>query len=183
MKVRTFPVVVALALGLTLGSFGSAFAAEMFEGLPVVKVLLNGAPLKADVPPVVLAGRTLLPVRAIAEAAGIDVKWDAATSTVVLTTKPVVYADPYIKATNAVVQKDSHGMTELMVDITNVYNQPVSGPISVTFYDHNGRAMGSAKATVGALAPGATRAVSLMADKYLGDYGHYKVNSDIMGGH
>jgi len=39
-----------------------------------------------DVAPVIVDSRTLVPVRFIAESLGADVKWDAATSTVIITT-------------------------------------------------------------------------------------------------
>lgn len=51
-----------------------------------VSVQVNGQPLQSDVKPFVNAdGRTMLPIRAIAEALGADVKWDAATQTATLT--------------------------------------------------------------------------------------------------
>ncbi len=51
-----------------------------------VSVQVNGQPLQSDVKPFVNAdGRTMLPIRAIAEALGADVKWDEATQTATLT--------------------------------------------------------------------------------------------------
>ena len=51
-----------------------------------VSVNVNGQPLQSDVKPFVNAdGRTMLPIRAIAEALGADVQWDAATNTATLT--------------------------------------------------------------------------------------------------
>jgi len=46
----------------------------------------NGERGDLDVPGQILNGRTLVPARAIAEAYGVDVQWDAATRTVILTT-------------------------------------------------------------------------------------------------
>ncbi|MEG6523030.1 copper amine oxidase N-terminal domain-containing protein [Desulfotomaculum sp. 1211_IL3151] len=51
-----------------------------------VSVMVNDQPLQSDVKPFVNAdGRTMLPIRAIAEALGADVKWDDATQTATLT--------------------------------------------------------------------------------------------------
>ena len=47
-----------------------------------IQVLLNGAPIAFDQPPVIENGRTLVPLRAIFEAMGADVEWDNATRTV-----------------------------------------------------------------------------------------------------
>lgn len=45
----------------------------------------NGEGVTLDVPAMIMNGRTLVPARAIAEAYGVGVEWDAATRTVILT--------------------------------------------------------------------------------------------------
>ena len=52
----------------------------------------NDEAKELDVPAMIIGGRTMVPARAIAEAYGVEVAWDAATRTVVLT-QPVV-AEP-----------------------------------------------------------------------------------------
>ncbi|TEB17725.1 hypothetical protein Psfp_00217 [Pelotomaculum sp. FP] len=50
-------------------------------------MLINGVPFTMDVAPeLVDPGRTMLPLRAVAQALGADVQWDAATQTVTVTT-------------------------------------------------------------------------------------------------
>lgn len=46
-----------------------------------IRVFVNGAALDMDVPPVVISGRTLVPLRAIFEALGAEVSWNQATQT------------------------------------------------------------------------------------------------------
>ncbi len=71
-----------------LGLAVLAMVATMFLGLPLaeasapIRVLINGAPLTLDVAPTIQNGRTLVPMRAIFEAMGASVHWDAATSTI-----------------------------------------------------------------------------------------------------
>ena len=48
---------------------------------------LNGKIVVLDVPPQLVNSRTLVPARAIAEGFGADVKWEDASSTVIITTK------------------------------------------------------------------------------------------------
>ena len=48
----------------------------------------DGAPIALDVPATIMDGRTMVPARAIAEGFGVDVKWDAASRTVILTQNP-----------------------------------------------------------------------------------------------
>jgi hypothetical protein len=50
--------------------------------------LVNGVPVVLDVAPMVLAGRTFLPLRFVAEQLGMEVFWDAATGTVSFTYWP-----------------------------------------------------------------------------------------------
>lgn len=52
------------------------------DGNPVNLVDVNGSPVE----PFAISGTTYLPVRAVADALGLNVDWDQATSTVVLTT-------------------------------------------------------------------------------------------------
>lgn len=49
------------------------------------KVKVNGREIRFDTPPVIKEGRTLVPIRAIAEGFKADVKWDPVTKTVTIT--------------------------------------------------------------------------------------------------
>jgi len=48
----------------------------------IVKVKIDGKPIVFDVPPIIKQGTTLVPLRAIFEKLGAEVKWDAKTRTV-----------------------------------------------------------------------------------------------------
>lgn len=58
---------------------------QTFEGYRVIHVVVNGKSIQSDVPAINFNGRTMLPVRAVAEALGAEVGWDPATSTATLT--------------------------------------------------------------------------------------------------
>jgi len=76
--------VIMVILAVTLFSTGFVFAASIngtFQGFPIINVNLNGQPIKSDVPAVSLSSRTMLPVRAIAEATNSVVVWDQSTMT------------------------------------------------------------------------------------------------------
>ncbi len=49
------------------------------------QVFVNGEPLELDVPPTIVEGRTLVPLRFISETFGAEVEWDGATRTITLT--------------------------------------------------------------------------------------------------
>ena len=60
-------------------------AVEGVETLPVENIFVKGKDVKFDTPPVIKQGRTLIPVRAIAESTGAIVEWDGETKTVTIT--------------------------------------------------------------------------------------------------
>lgn len=79
MKIRRS--MLALMLGLVvLAAALPTLAAER-----PTSVFVNGQPLQFDVAPVVIGGRTLVPLRAIFEALGADVTWDQPTQTATAT--------------------------------------------------------------------------------------------------
>jgi uncharacterized protein YkwD len=53
-------------------------------------ITVNGSPQFPEVPPQIVAGRFMLPLRAVAEASGANVGWDGATRTVLITSPPTV---------------------------------------------------------------------------------------------
>jgi len=70
-----------LLVGLMLATASWAVAAER-----PIKLIVNGKEVKTDVPPQIINGRTMVPVRFVAEALGADVEWDDANRAVVVTT-------------------------------------------------------------------------------------------------
>lgn len=75
VKRRYLPAAV-LAVLITLIAGIAAFADEP------VKLLVNGKEIKPDVLPQVINDRTMVPVRWVAEALGLDVEWDQDARTV-----------------------------------------------------------------------------------------------------
>lgn len=55
---------------------------------PGLKVYVNGKPTVFDVQPVIIDGRTLVPIRAVAEQLGAKVTWDEATKTATIMLGP-----------------------------------------------------------------------------------------------
>jgi hypothetical protein len=59
-----------------------ALADNASKSTKIIKVFVDGKELSIDVAPAVISGRTLVPLRAIFESLGADVKWDSKTKTV-----------------------------------------------------------------------------------------------------
>ena len=96
---------LGVVLTLVISTFVvPALAANMIRNAELhyrdVKITLDGEPLVPtdvngnSVEPFLMEGSTYLPLRAVAEALGLDVEWDATTETAVLTTPSAQDPDP-----------------------------------------------------------------------------------------
>ena len=94
MSKRLLVAGVLLSVLVLGGSVSLASTLTEYKGFPVARVLVNGRQLESDVPPVIMDGRTLLPVRAVSEALGVTVGWEESTQTVTLTAPPVIKPGP-----------------------------------------------------------------------------------------
>ncbi len=67
--------------------YGNIIPADKESGkVTAISVVVNGKKIQSDVDPVIIDGRTLLPLRAVAEALGCGVEWDNDTRTAYLST-------------------------------------------------------------------------------------------------
>lgn len=64
-------LVVTSAAVLTLALSAGAFAANP------IKLIVNGQEIKPDVPPQIINGRTMVPIRWVAESLSADGQWDS----------------------------------------------------------------------------------------------------------
>ena len=81
MRLRIMALIAAIVLLV-----GTAAAADStFLGFQIVRIMLNGQEVETDVPAILVNGRTLLPVRRLAELTGMNIdRWDGETNTVYL---------------------------------------------------------------------------------------------------
>lgn len=82
MKRRFYPLLFALLVLLLIPSWAVAASSASGEA---VNLMIGGQAVKAEVPPVIKSGRTLVPVRVIAEGLGAKVDWNEAARTAIIT--------------------------------------------------------------------------------------------------
>lgn len=70
-----------LLVGFIIASSGFVFANNP------IKMIVNGAEINTDVPPQTIDGRAMVPARALSEALGAEVTWDAENHTVLIENK------------------------------------------------------------------------------------------------
>lgn len=73
-----------IIIGIVIGVF-LTMAAVAFGADKPIKIILDGREINTDVPPQIFNDRAFVPIRVISEALGINVKWDNASRTVILT--------------------------------------------------------------------------------------------------
>jgi hypothetical protein len=78
LKVKSW-LIVTLVLVLVMGA-GTALA------LDPIKIIVNGQEVVGDIPAQIINGRTMVPIRLVAEALDADVRWDEVKRQVVITT-------------------------------------------------------------------------------------------------
>lgn len=106
-------VLAALMLGLLLGpmtlsSFGEeivSFENKNVKNADGIKVLINGSPLDFDSPIKISEGRTLVPVRKIAEAFRYDVDYDEKTKNILLSYNETYVISMYVGDNSVYVTK------------------------------------------------------------------------------
>lgn len=68
-----------------------------YNGNAIVKVFVNGQAVQSEVPAQIIDGSTLLPLRAISEALGANVKWNPDDYSVAVSTKKVALTQDQLK--------------------------------------------------------------------------------------
>ncbi|MGE5372693.1 MAG: stalk domain-containing protein [Solirubrobacterales bacterium] len=81
MKINRF-IIILLAVIFSWSVLPISLAAAAPPALPEIQLVLDGQPLAADSPPVLVEGRVLVPARAILEAFGAQLEWNASQKTV-----------------------------------------------------------------------------------------------------
>ena len=96
--------VLAMALAMTMVFSTTAFADD------AINVNVNGKAIVTDQPPIISNGRTMVPLRAVAEALGCQVEWDNTTKTATFVqgevTAVVTVGENYITVGDGVYNSD-----------------------------------------------------------------------------
>ena len=79
-KTKTAAMLLLCVLAVSLLPCGSAYAAND------ISIYIDGERLSTDVPPMIIEGRTLIPLRVVSEAVGCEVGWSAVDQRIVVYT-------------------------------------------------------------------------------------------------
>lgn len=91
-------------------------------GNPDIKIVVNGEELKTDSPPIMRDGRVLVPLRAICEALGCEVKWDSKEQIAYIYNTDTIL-EIEIGSKSIVRQTKGKGFNPIMLDVPAVIFQ------------------------------------------------------------
>ncbi|MBI2874809.1 MAG: trypsin-like peptidase domain-containing protein [Firmicutes bacterium] len=83
---KKFWLALAAALFMVTAVPGFQGEGRAVQLLSAIRILVDGREVATDIPPTIIDGRTMVPVRFVSEALGAEVQWDAGTRTVRIAT-------------------------------------------------------------------------------------------------
>lgn len=142
--------VLLVSLVFILGVSGAA-RPLYYKIYPVVNIVVNGAeivPAEGDVPAFQIDGRTMVPIRMVAEALKAEVEWDEQTRTVKISKEDAepVPSEPQPAVSADLIQiKDitfNTGRTKIIGTIINKNSADVDAKATIDCYGRNGVYLG-----------------------------------------
>lgn len=181
MKKRIQGLVTGLILGAVLATTVTAIAANFQVVTATFPILINGVEFKSDNPPVVIDGRTYLPLKAMGEALGVSVEWNGELSRVEISKenatndKPTATPAPApatdqnkeeftFSAKPTTKYTELFNWTQTIGDITNNTNKDYSFvTISATYYSSDDTVLAKGTAILSDLKSGQTKSFETIA--------------------
>lgn len=135
--------VLVVSLIFILGVSGAA-KPLYYKIYPTVNILVNGkeiVPAAGDVPAFQIDGRTMVPIRLVAEALKADVKWDEQTRTVIITKEEYIPPAPAPVVKEDLIDiKDitfNTSATRITGQVTNKNKEDVDLKFTINCYGRN----------------------------------------------
>lgn len=124
IKLITFGLIIGFLLGMSVFTFAT--------DQQLIKLVVNGKDIISDVSPQNINGRVMVPARALAEALGAKVQWDAENNTVVVTSEVKVIESPIKQEPIKIQPIVQNPVVEKPVVEKPVVEKPISKPIDNT---------------------------------------------------
>jgi len=119
-------VVFLKKVSILLAGLLFVFASVAFAAQNAIKIVVNDAEIKTEVPPQIINGRTMLPLRDVAKALGAAVKWDPNNRVVYITGKglPVKPAVTKLYKLGETAKVNDLSVTINSVEYIDILNKP-----------------------------------------------------------
>lgn len=122
---KTFALLIAIILvffPISASSVSAPWGA--YRGYPVVQVVVDGREVKFDVPAHIAEGRTLVPLRFVAEALGANVNWDESKHVVSVTTREPLAVNSDVAEQLARLREDIERLNRQVEGLLNNQQSP-----------------------------------------------------------
>lgn len=136
---------------LTIFTLGFTEVAKplYYKIYPLVNIMVNQKeilPAEGDVPAFQIDGRTMVPIRLVAEALKADVKWDEGTRTVIITKEEYTPPAAPVELKNELINFKNYQLnssqTRLTGIILNKNEEDVDIEFIIDFYDRHNKYLG-----------------------------------------
>lgn len=128
---------------------------------PVVNIIVNGTEInvaEGDVPAFQIDGRTMVPIRMVAEALNADVEWDEQTRSVKITKEEIEPIEVQPEVSTDLIKVDNVSFnttrTKIIGTIANNNTEYVDVKVTINCYGGNQSYLGHVHATAISLKPG-----------------------------
>lgn len=162
---------IGILVGLVLSITGVAFAQTFMGETATFPIIINGKTFESDNPTIVVNGSTYLPLKDIGNAIGINVIWNSELGRVEIGEEN---KSNLISFSNT-VSKTTYGMTTVIGEIKNNDIIKHSISLTVTFYDNDGKIMGTGTGFVSDLSPSDTKTFEIASMEDYSTSNSYKV--------
>jgi hypothetical protein len=150
---------------------------------PVVNIVVNGKEIiSEDVPAFQIDGRTMVPIRMVAEALKAEVKWDEQTRTVIITKEEYTPppALPEVNEDSVEVKNISFNTSKTKITgfVVNKSTVEVDVKVTIDCYGRNGAYLGHVHVGIDGLEKGEIRPFQVEANEELKNTTTFKVTID-----
>lgn len=167
MKKWFFVILVIVAVAF--------FALGAFAAAPI-RLIVNGTEVRSDVPPQIINGRVMVPIRFVGEALEANVSWDQNTNSVIVTTNPLPTQDQTLglEVIESLMTTDKYDNKAIIGKLKNNSNRRYNDVfIYINLYDTSNNQLGFTTAVTTNLEPGITW--NFQADFFEENVSKYKI--------
>lgn len=174
-------VFLGIVIGLILSICLTPFAADVTQFIALkagFPILVNGVEFKSDKPIVTINGSTYLPLRAIGDATGVKVNWNAGKGQAEIGAGPNdAQVSKGISFFNFKITNDEYGF-KMFSEVQNTNQKKKSFTFTITYFDDNKKILGTAMGSASDVEPMGIITVESIRATDFDSYSSFKIQVD-----
>lgn len=177
MSKKIYLLILITVMTVFVLGFTGAIQPLYYKIYPVVNIMVNQQkvlPAEGDVPAFQIDGRTMVPIRLVAEALKAEVSWDESTRTVSITKEEYTPPAVPVELNKDLIKFSQYQLnstqTRLTGQIENLHEVDVDVAFRIDFYDRNDKYLGHVHVAVGDLDDSEIRSFEALLPEEIKDY-------------